>query len=232
MEQRDEETRAGRSAWRVAAPPLALIGAAALFFYVAHRYGIGVETMTGWVRAVSDRWWAPVAFIVIYAVATTFFFPATMLIVSAGVIWGWFLGGVWALVAGVVASSITYFAGRMEAGDFADILRERAARVHDILERDGFVALLVLRFVPAAPFAVVNYAAGIAGIGIRDYFLATLLGMLPGSFIFCYFSSAVAAGIVTPRAAAGRIALAGVLLAALTIAGRIVGRKFRAAKSS
>lgn len=217
----------GRRAWRLLALPLALLAAAVALFFAARHFGVRAETISEWIRGIAGEWWAPLAFIAIYAIGTTFFFPATMLIVAAGAVWGTLEGGTWALVAGVAASSITYFAGRLESGDFSEILRNRAARVHGILERDGFLALLVLRFVPLAPFAVVNYAAGVAGIGKRDYFLATALGMAPGSFILSYFASAITAGIVTPRAAAGRIAIAGILLIALTIIGRIVGRRYR-----
>lgn len=228
MKEPEDDRNGGNSTFRLLALPLLLIAVAGIAFFAARRYGVGPGDIQDWIRGISDRWWAPLAFIAMYAVATTFFFPATALVIASGAVWGWFLGGVWALVAGIIASSITYFAGRMEAGDFARVLRERAARVHGILERDGFLALLILRFVPAAPFAVVNYAAGVAGIGIRDYFVATALGMLPGSFILSYFASAIGAGLVTPRAAAGRIALAGALVVALTVTGRVLGRKFRA----
>lgn len=227
MDQVHQREADSRRAWRVLGLPLVLIVTGGLLFLLARHYGIRAEAIADWIRGIAGAWWAPLAFIAIYAVGTTFFFPATVLIIAAGAVWGTFFGGLWALVAGVIASSITYFAGRLEAGDFAAVLRSRASRVHGILEREGFLALLVLRFVPAAPFAVVNYAAGIAGIRARDYFVATALGMAPGSFILCYFASAITAGIVTPGAAAGRIAIAGLLLVALTLIGRIVGRRYR-----
>ena len=42
------------------------------------------------------------------------------------------------------------------------------------------LAVTAVRMVPAAPFTVVNLAAGASRIPFIDYMLGTVLGMLPG----------------------------------------------------
>ena len=52
------------------------------------------------------------------------------------------------------------------------------------LRRDGFSYVLSLRLIPAAPFWLVNAAAGVASIPLGPYALATLLGIIPATVIY------------------------------------------------
>jgi uncharacterized membrane protein YdjX (TVP38/TMEM64 family) len=48
-----------------------------------------------------------------------------------------------------------------------------------LVTRNGFLASLVIRLVPFAPFVVVNLAAGVTTIGVADFTLGTAVGILP-----------------------------------------------------
>lgn len=54
------------------------------------------------------------------------------------------------------------------------------SRVQRQISRHGFLSMLFARIVPIAPFAVVNVVAGACQIRLRDFSLATALGMIPG----------------------------------------------------
>lgn len=60
-----------------------------------------------------------------------------------------------------------------------------ASRVEDFWGRHGFRGILLLRLLPFASFDAVSYASGAAGVPIRTFAAATLLGMLPmtGAFV-------------------------------------------------
>jgi uncharacterized membrane protein YdjX (TVP38/TMEM64 family) len=93
---------------------------------------------------------------------------------------------------------------------------------------DGFRAnalsyLLVLRLVPLFPFFVVNLVPAFLGVSLRTYMVGTLIGIVPGSFVFATVGAGLgsifdsgqsftARGILTPEIVT---ALAGLAVLAL-----------------
>lgn len=187
-----------------------------------------VSTVATALEQLSGAWWAPLLFIATYAIANVLLFPATPLSLAAGVVWGWWAGGLWVLVASTIGSMFPYLIGRRGSGTVERMLRTRGgASMLDALRKEGFVSLLLMRLVPLVPYNVLNYAAGFAGVRPRDYVLATFAGTIPGIFTFTYLADAIRAGVVSPRDALARVAVAGVLLGALIIGTRILASRVR-----
>ncbi|HUP46648.1 MAG TPA: TVP38/TMEM64 family protein [Thermoanaerobaculia bacterium] len=219
-------TRPSRS--KVILAAVALAGIAVAAFIVLRRQGIGVADLTEWLRAAGDTWWAPLVFIALYTLFNVFLIPATVLTLTAGVVWGWFFGGLWVLAASTAGSAVPYFIGRSGAGWVAAKLEEKAGRLHRALRSEGFTSLLLMRLVPIVPYNLLNYAAGAAGIRPRHYLLATFIGTIPGIFIFTYLASSIATGLVSPKTAFVRTLIAGALLAALALASRFFSARVKA----
>ena len=114
---------------------IAAIGAA---LFILRDRGIDPGQIGRWLSSVGDRWWAPVAFIGLYTVFNTFLIPATILTLTAGVVWGWLAGGLWVMVASAIASAVPYFIGRLGAGSVYRLLQHKAPRVYESLQREGF----------------------------------------------------------------------------------------------
>jgi uncharacterized membrane protein YdjX (TVP38/TMEM64 family) len=78
-----------------------------------------------------------------------------------------------------------FLAARTALGDF---LRAKAGsglrRMEDGFRQNAFSYLLVLRLVPIFPFWLVNLVPAFCGVSLRTYALATLIGIVPGSFVF------------------------------------------------
>ena len=189
--------------------------------------GFRPDAAATWLRSIADFWWAPLAFVLLYSAFNLALLPATILTLTAGVVWGWLEGGAWVLLASTIGSAAPYFLARRGSGPIVDAMKRRAARLADALYREGFTTLLLLRLVPVFPYNLLNYAAGLAGIGPRDYLLATFIGTIPGIFIFTYFADSLAAGVLTRGEAFVRIFLAGVLLAGLVLTGRLMSGRVR-----
>jgi uncharacterized membrane protein YdjX (TVP38/TMEM64 family) len=70
---------------------------------------------------------------------------------------------------------------------------------HHLLERlrkrSDFWALLRLRVLPVAPFAVLDYLAGFFGVSLRALLLATAIGILPSLAAYTYVGAALVAGL-------------------------------------
>lgn len=218
-----ESSRAGWKAWIV---PAILAVLLALWLSPAGRR-FDVALAAEWLRSVGQEWWAPLLFILLYTAFNLALIPGTILSLTAGVIWGWILGGFWVVIASGIGSVAPYLVARAGSGPIARWMETRSGRLRHILEDEGFTTLLLLRLVPIVPYNVLNYAAGLAGIRPRDYVLATVIGTLPGIFIFTFLADAIASGLVSPRDAFLRILLAGVLLGGLILITRLVSGRVR-----
>ena len=125
---------------------------------------------------------------------------------------------------------------------FADLVAARAApfmaRIRPGIERDGFLYLLALRLVPVFPFWLVNLVAAASGMRVLPFALATVLGIIPGTFVYAWVGAGLAnvlAGVLagggTPDVArifSPRVLLPLLALAALTllpVAWRAVRRR-------
>lgn len=194
---------------------------------IARASGLRPERVAEWMRSIADLWWAPLAFVLLYTAFNLALVPATILTLTAGVVWGWLEGGAWVLLASTIGSAAPYFLARRGSGPVVDAMKRRAARLANALYREGLTTLLLLRLVPVVPYNLLNYAAGLAGVRPRDYLLATFVGTIPGIFIFTYLSDSLAAGVVTPRQALIRILLAGFLLGVFVLGGRLLGGRVR-----
>jgi uncharacterized membrane protein YdjX (TVP38/TMEM64 family) len=211
---------------RILAAALAVLGLLALILTVRSS-GLRPDAVAAWLRSIADFWWAPLAFVLLYSAFNLALVPATILTLTAGVVWGWLEGGAWVLLASTIGSAAPYFLARSGSGPIVEAMKRRAARLANALYREGFTTLLLLRLVPIFPYNLLNYAAGLAGIRPRDYLLATFAGTIPGIFIFTYFADSLAAGVLTRGEAFIRILFAGVLLAVLVVTGRLMGGRVR-----
>ena len=63
--------------------------------------------------------------------------------------------------------------------------------------------------VPIAPFTVVNLVAGASGISMFDFFVGTLLGMLPGLILISAVGHQIALILTAPTAGGIALPLAG-----------------------
>ena len=207
---------------------VAVVILVAVALYVSPlREKMNPSEVAAWLKSVGNLWWAPVAFVLLYCLFNVILVPATILSLTAGVVWGWLTGGLIVLAASTVASAIPYFIARSGAPWVEEKVRRRAGNLYEKLRREGFTTLLLMRLVPIIPYNVLNYAAGLAAIRPRDYILATFLGTIPGIFIFTYLADSIAAGAISPGQAFVRILSAGALLAALVLASRFFSSRVR-----
>jgi uncharacterized membrane protein YdjX (TVP38/TMEM64 family) len=60
--------------------------------------------------------------------------------------------------------------------------------------KHGFLGLLILRLVPLVPFNALNFGSGLTGLRWRDYAIATVIGILPGTLVYTFFADALIQG--------------------------------------
>lgn len=122
--------------WRKIFLVAALVGAAAAASFILRGRGFDPRQAGEWMNAVGDRWWAPVAFIALYAIFSTTLLPATILTLTAGVVWGWLAGGFWVLAASTIGSAIPYGIAYSGSAWVEGVMSRKAPRMRDALKTD------------------------------------------------------------------------------------------------
>jgi uncharacterized membrane protein YdjX (TVP38/TMEM64 family) len=140
------------------------------------------------------HWYAPFVFIAAYAVGCVFAIPATIYIIAAAVLFGWKLGGLYAVIGGSIGAYACFELGKFFGGDVLHRLGERGRRVATHLHHAGFKSLLIMRLIPIFPFVMLNYGAGLAGIKSRDFIFATVIGLAPSTFVVAYSADLLLTG--------------------------------------
>ncbi len=144
---------------------------------------------------------APLVYAALYAIWVALSIPeAALVTVAGGLLFGTILGGTMA-VLGATAGAVLLFLVARSA--FGETVRRRAGafldRLRPKLHRDGFSYLLALRLVPA-PFWLVNLAAALSGMRLLPYTAATLIGIIPATFVLAWIGAGVAGVLADGRA--------------------------------
>ena len=144
-------------------------------------------------------------FIAVYALATAFSFPAaSILTIFAGFLFGWFVGGVAAIIGATIGATAIFVAARTAFGDFLkEKVGGKVSKLAKGFEKDAFSYLFVLRLAPIFPFFVMNIAPALFNVPLRTYVAATFLGIIPGGMAYAYLGQGLDSVIVA-AAEAGR----------------------------
>lgn len=130
--------------------------------------------------------WAPILYIIFYAIGATVFIPGTLLTGVAAALFGTSLGFIVAYTGAMLAASISFWIARTLGRDFAaSFVGDKLKKYDDALEKNGFDAVLYMRLI-FMPFGAMNYGIGLTKVRFRDYFFGSALGMVIGAFIFVF----------------------------------------------
>lgn len=136
-------------------------------------------------------------FATLYAGAIAVGLPiAVLFTVGGGFLFGTVGGGMLSAVGATLGALGVFLAARTAAGDA--IARRAGPRLKGFeagFRRDAFSYLLVLRLVPLFPFWLVNIVPAVLGVRVRTYVAATVLGMLPGAFVYASVGAGLGAVI-------------------------------------
>jgi uncharacterized membrane protein YdjX (TVP38/TMEM64 family) len=130
--------------------------------------------------------WAPLAFILIYAVGICLFIPGTLLTALGAAIFGPYRGFLYVWIGAMAGATAAFWIGRTLGREFAaSLIRDRLKKYDDAIERNGFATVLYLRLV-YFPFTAMDFGMGLTKVRFWDYFFGTGLGIIVGTFIFTF----------------------------------------------
>jgi len=165
------------------------------------------ELLREWVAAHAVA--APLIFMFAYVAIVAFSLPgALVMTVSGGFLFGAIAGASYAVIGATLGAVALFLAAKTSLGDY---LLAKAGGSMKKMQR-GFAEnalsyLFVLRLVPLFPFFLVNLAPAFLGVPLRIYFIATLFGIMPATFVFASAGS----GLGSVLDQGGEISLQGVM---------------------
>ena len=179
-----------------------------------------------------------VVYAAFYIAGTALFFPGLPLTLGAGFLYGAVIGTLVVSPASVAGASLAFLIARYFARDWVTRRLKKypqAAAIDRAIEKNGFKAVVLLRLQPVLPFNILNYALGLTSIRLRDYMLASWIGMFPATVLYVYLGSIMndVSDLLRGRpnsGMAGRLLLWGGLAAIVILVwwlGRIAKRALR-----
>jgi uncharacterized membrane protein YdjX (TVP38/TMEM64 family) len=131
--------------------------------------------------------WAPLLFILTYALATIFFLPGSILTLTGGFLFGPCLGLAYNLCGAMLGATVAFIISRWVASDWvANKVGGKVKRLKEGVEKEGWKFVAVVRLIPAIPFNLLNYALGLTRVSLGSYVMASLIFMIPGAFAYTY----------------------------------------------
>lgn len=136
--------------------------------------------------------WGPVLFIFAYVVAAVLLVPGSALTLGAGALFGVVWGSVYVSIGATLGATAAFLVGRYVArGWVAKKIEGNAkfAAIDRTVADEGWKVVGLTRLSPVFPFTVLNYAFGLTRVKLRDYVLASWIGMMPGTVMYVYIGS-------------------------------------------
>ena len=186
-----------------------------------------METLDSWLASLGS--WAPIGYVIIYALATVAFVPGAIFALIGGALFGPIWGSLWNLLGGTLGATFAFLVARYVGGGWV----ERKAggllkRLIDGVDAEGWRFVAFVRLVPLFPFNLSNYVLGLTRIPLHHYMITTLVCMAPGAVAYTWLGHA-GRGALTGEADTVRYGLLALgLLAAIALLPRLIGRMRRA----
>ncbi len=185
----------GSRRWRVAL----MLGVVALLIGLGVLLGVGVlgrdfeaARLMAWIRALGP--WGEVAVVGLMVVHSFVPFPAEILALAAGALYGTVRGTALIWAGAMLGAALSFGLARWLGQPFVEAMLSAPNRAR--LERwstaeRGAVTLLVVRFIPVIAFNLINYAAGLTRVSWTTFLWTTGVGILPLTAVMVWMGAAM-----------------------------------------
>jgi uncharacterized membrane protein YdjX (TVP38/TMEM64 family) len=157
----------------------------------------------------------PVVVVLGYVLLVLMAVPVLALIVAGATVFGPWPGMAYSLMGMVAGATVAFAFGRFTGAQGMDRFTQgRLGLLSRHLHQRGMLTMALVRFMPVAPFMVVNLAAGALRVGWRDFVLGSALGLLPGTVVISLFTDQIVSAWQAPHGPASAWVAGAVAVAA------------------
>lgn len=141
-------------------------------------------------------WAAAVSFALMIFQSLAAPLPAFLLAFANAAMFGFWKGFLLTYISSLVAAAICFYIGRIFGRDAVIKLVSKTglSSVEEFFDRHGRTSVLIARLLPFISFDIVSYAAGLTSMGIWPFLLATAVGELPATVVYCYVGGMLTGG--------------------------------------
>lgn len=139
--------------------------------------------------------YAPIIFLLLASILPIFLFPPGIFSVIGGLLFGFTKGAILTIIAAIIYTNIMFLLSRYFARNkIENFLEKRLTlkqynRIFGLNDNKLATFLIICRLIPILPNSVVSYSYGLTRISFKHYFIANLIGLIPGRLIWLNFGS-------------------------------------------
>ena len=139
--------------------------------------------------------YAPIIFLLLASILPIFLFPPGIFSVIGGLLFGFTKGAILTIIAAIIYTNIMFLISRYFARNkIENFLEKRLTlkqfnRIFGLNDNKLATFLIICRLIPILPNSIVSYSYGLTRISFKHYFMANLIGLIPGRLIWLNFGS-------------------------------------------
>jgi len=109
---------------------------------------------------------------------------------AGGLLFGLWWGSIYTFSGAMLNCMLMFFLARYGFREKVEQLVQKklspewSKKLKNLEGKTGFLLLIVLRLIPAVPYNLINYAFGLTSMPLRNYMLASAIGIIPGTLAF------------------------------------------------
>ena len=157
----------------------------AISLAVFYRKQFDINAIQSWLDSAGI--FAPLIFILVYALATVLFLPGSVITLAGGALFGPVLGTLYNLTGATLGATLAFLLSRYLAADW--VRKKVHGKIDQLItgvEQEDWKFIAFVRLVPLFPFNMLNYALGLTRISLFKYIVASFVFMLPGGLAYTY----------------------------------------------
>lgn len=199
MSQSDESTdqaSSSTSLWRKLIPVFLIAIGLAVAWYsgvFTEEGRAGIASFIGELDSTVDEnfWLAAGLYLLFYALAVSISVPGALwFTIGAGFLFGQWVGTGVAVLGATAGATMIFLATRYAlAGWAAEKFSGRIEKLRQGFKEDALSYVLLLRLIPVFPFFVLNVGMALINIPLRAFVFGSLVGMIPGAFVYASFGA-------------------------------------------
>lgn len=183
---------------------LAVLAVALVIWLSRSVFDVNAEDLRNWI--LSFGLWAPLVYIIAYTIRPLIFFPASVLSIAGGLAFGAWMGTLYTIIGATLGAALSFVVAKTVG---KSLVKKQwtgnAAKIQTQMEQNGFLYVLLFRLIPVINFDLVSYLAAIAKVRFVPFALATLIGIIPGTFAYNFLGSSFVSG--NPQIIAAAVAV-------------------------
>lgn len=201
---------------------MVLLFSLAAIFTALHKDLYNIENMKGTLNGLGGL--SSIIFVLLCALRTFILLPCGLFSAAGGVLYGPVKGTVLTLCGFTLNALILYYMAGFLGRDFVKrLLKDKFNYIDDYVSKNSFYSIFLMRVIPLLPYDAVSCIAGISKAKLWRYLAATVIGSIPGVFIYSWFGDSIKSLSYEKIAISG---IAIVVMAIMPLLYRLIKRRY------